>query len=157
MSRATSRPPIPNAIAAANATAPSRIKKVFAVSCTATPSCVNAAKTAYTMIAYWAMFDRMSLPVAPPHDPAYEVRQQGRKNQDQDGGDDARDIGDKLRQNYRDLRDPQGICGHGDGDDEDEPEHERAQDANRGLVGLGPVEELLYAAALHPPVEAYPL
>src|ERR687885_225705 len=98
-SRATSRPPMPNAIAAANATAPSKIKNVGAVSSTAIPSCVNAANTAYTMMAYLAMLPRRADPVAPLT---------------------------KL-----------------------------AQDAVGGLLGLGPVEELLYATALHPPIEAY--
>ena len=65
MSWATSRLPSPNAIAAANATAPSTIRNVGAVSSTAIPSCVTAAKTAYTMIAYRATLARMSLPVAP--------------------------------------------------------------------------------------------
>jgi hypothetical protein len=60
MSRATFRPPIPKASAATNATAPSTIKKVGAVSSTGIPSCVTAAKIAYMMIAYQAMLARMS-------------------------------------------------------------------------------------------------
>jgi hypothetical protein len=37
------------------------------------------------------------------------------------------------------------------------PEHQLPEDAHRGLVSLGPVEELLYAALLHPTLEAYGL
>src|SRR3712207_1746845 len=44
-----------------------------------------------------------------------------------------------------------------DGDEEHEPENELTQDGERGLVGLGPIEELLYAPALHPALEAHAL
>src|SRR3712207_7174675 len=44
-----------------------------------------------------------------------------------------------------------------DGDEEHEPENELTQDGERGLVGLGPIEELLYAPALHPALKAHAL
>jgi hypothetical protein len=65
MSLATSLPPIPNAIATANAIAPSKIKNLGAVSSTAIPNCVIAANTAYTITAYLALEASISEPVAP--------------------------------------------------------------------------------------------
>src|SRR5918997_2051172 len=98
--------------------------------------------------------------VAPCGSPDYsrnEVGQQRGEHQDQDRRYDLRDVGYELRQNVRDRRDPQGVHGHRDGDEEDEPKDQLAKDREWGLLGLGPIEELLYASALHPALEAHAL
>src|SRR5829696_7355798 len=41
--------------------------------------------------------------------------------------------------------------------DEDEPEDQPAENAGRRLAGVRPIKESLYAGALHPTIEAYPL
>jgi hypothetical protein len=55
------------------------------------------------------------------------------------------------------LPDAQGVSCHHDGYDEDEPEDQLAENAGRRLAGVRPIEESLYAGALHPTVETYPL
>src|SRR5215210_2839952 len=96
-------------------------------------------------------------PCGPPDYSCNEVGQQSGEHEDQDRRYDLRDVGYELRQNVRDRRDPQGVHGHRDGDEEDQPEYELAQDRQGRLVGLGPVEELLYAPALHPALKAHAL
>src|SRR5215204_2955518 len=92
-----------------------------------------------------------------PHYGGEEVGQKRCEDQDQDRRDYARDVGDELPQDLRDLPDAESVGGHRDGDDEHEPEHKRPEDGGRGLACLRPVEELLYTAALHPAIEAYGL
>src|SRR5829696_66505 len=93
----------------------------------------------------------------PAHDTCHEVSEEGGEHQDQDRRYDLGDVGYELGQNVRDRRDPQSVHGHRYCDEEDKPENKLAQNGEGGLVGLGPVEELLYATALHPALEAHAL
>ena len=57
----------------------------------------------------------------------------------------------------RDLRDAKSVRCHRECDNKDEPEYQAADYGCWGVVCLCPIEELLYAALLHPAVEAYAL
>src|SRR5215207_7447047 len=91
------------------------------------------------------------------YDPREEVGQEGGEDKYEDRRDYARDVGNQLCQDLGYLLDTQGVRGHGYGNDEHEPECGLAEDRCRGLTGLGPGEELLYAASLHPAVETHRL
>src|SRR5215216_4931469 len=90
-----------------------------------------------------------------PDDPSQEVRQKRRQDQYQYGGYDARDVGDKLSENCRDLTYPESVGGHHDSYDEHKPENQLAHYARWGLPRFRSLEKLLYAAALHPVFKAY--
>src|SRR5829696_3212143 len=143
-------------MAAANATAPSRIRNVGAMSSFAIPSCVSAAKAANTMMLYCATLPMRLLPVAPRTMPATKLASRVASTRIRIAAM-IWNVGYELGQNVRDRRDPQSVHGHRDGDEEDQPEDQLTQDGERGLLSLGPIEELLYAPALHPALEAHAL
>ena len=107
------------------------------------------------MIAYLASQDVAAC--GTPHNTSEEVGKKDREYEDEDSRYYAGDVGYELGEDLGDLLDAQGVGGHRDGYDEDEPENKLAQDGSRGLAGLGPLEELFDATALHPAVEAYGL
>src|SRR5215212_1631466 len=82
-------------------------------------------------------------------------RQERRQDQDQDSGYDARDVGNEITENHRDLPYPKSVCCHHDGDDENEPENQLAQYGRGRLPRFRSLEELPYATSLHPALKAY--
>ena len=112
-------------MAAASATAPSTIRNVGAVSCTAMPSCVSAEDRVnhYGDLGYGA--EHVDARGA-AHKAGHELRQEPRENEDQDGRYDVGDVCDELAKDLRDLPYAQRVGRHRDGDDKDEPEHELA-------------------------------